>query len=79
MDDSKKISSNEWGVPNQGRTPESSNGAEQGDKGISVAAILAKDGERHIQEWVLTATSRDPWMMMPPQPSKGTNRPKKKE
>ena len=45
MDDSKKLSSNEWGVPNQGRTPESSNGAEQADKGISVASILAKDSE----------------------------------
>lgn len=48
MDDFKRISSSEWGVPNQGRTPESSNGAEQGDKGIGVAAIRAKDGEKHI-------------------------------
>ena len=48
MDEFKRISSKEWGAPNQGRTPESSNGAEQVDKGISVAAVLAKDGERHI-------------------------------
>jgi hypothetical protein len=44
----KRISSNEWGAPNQGRTPESSSGAEQCEKGISVAAILAKNEERHI-------------------------------
>jgi hypothetical protein len=48
MDDFKRISSNQWGTPNQGSTPEWSQGAEQGDKGISVAAIRAKDGERYI-------------------------------
>lgn len=49
MDEFKRISSNEWGAPNQGRTPESSNGAEQGNKDTSVAAILANDEERYIQ------------------------------
>ena len=49
MDEFKKISSNEWGAPNPGRTPESSNGAERGDKDTSVAAVLAKSEERHIQ------------------------------
>jgi hypothetical protein len=32
MDEFKRISSNEWGAPNQGRAPESSNRAEQGDE-----------------------------------------------
>jgi hypothetical protein len=79
MDDSKKLSSNEWGVPNQGRTPESSNGAEQADKGISVASILAKDSDRRVQAVDINGYIKGPWMMMPPQPSKGTNRPNKKE